>query len=126
MLMCCCCSFARVGCVIMLLHDVNDVLLETAKLLQYWRKEPAATCVFAFFTVVWLILRMGYFPFYIVRSTIFEQVAVLGYQPPYYFMFNGLLCLLVVLHVYWFGLILNVIRVKLNTGSAHDVREDQD
>jgi hypothetical protein len=62
----------------------------------------------------------------IVRSAIFEQVEVLGFQPPYYHMFNGLLCLLVCLHLYWFGLILRIVRIHLLTGDARDVREDED
>jgi hypothetical protein len=108
----------------MLLHDANDVLLEAAKLAQYWQKQAASTALFASFTVVWLMLRLGYFPFVIVRSTIWEQVAVLGFQPPYYYMFNGLLCVLVGLHMYWFVMILKVVGLQLNTGRAHDVRED--
>jgi hypothetical protein len=61
----------------------------------------------------------------IVRSTIFEQVEVLGFRPPYYFLFNGLLCWLLCLHVYWSWMIMRIVRLHLATGSPRDVREDE-
>lgn len=43
----------------------------------------------------------------------------------HYWVFNGLLCALVAMHVYWFLLICRVAVTVLG-GAAKDVREDDD
>jgi ceramide synthetase len=61
----------------MLLHDINDVLLETAKILNYAAFESASTLVFVCFMVSWVVLRICIFPLYIINSCFFEvQVCV--------------------------------------------------
>lgn len=51
---------------------------------------------------------------------------VLGYLPQYNTALSGLLCLLIVLHLYWFSMIVNIAWKKITTGSANDTREDDD
>jgi TLC domain len=63
------CSFLRVGSLIMVLHDPSDVLLEAAKMLNYTKQDLLSTAVFAAFMLSWVILRLVYFPFWIVQST---------------------------------------------------------
>ncbi len=53
--------------------------------------------------------------------------AWMGLPPVTLFVgFNAALLVLLILHVYWAGLILRVVVLALATGSAHDVREDED
>jgi ceramide synthetase len=110
----------------MLLHDANDVLMEAAKLAKYRRQEDLATGLFASFTVAWLLLRLVCYPLLVIRSTMFEFPKVIDVSLSVYYMFNALLCMLLVLHVYWFSLILRIVHVTLTSGGAHDVREDDD
>lgn len=119
------CRYHRVGTVIMLLHDACDVWMEGAKIAKYCGKEGLATVLFGTFTVTWLLLRLILFPFVIIRSTLTESCKVIDWDFEYY-VFNALLCMLLVLHVNWFRLILRIIWIKLSTGTAHDVREDED
>jgi ceramide synthetase len=114
-----------VGTLIMLLHDSCDVLMEGAKIAKYCNMEDLATVLFGGFTVAWLLLRLMFFPLVVIRSTINESWKAVEWTPVYY-MFNGLLCMLLTLHVYWFRLILRIIYMQLVTGTAHDVREDED
>ena len=51
---------------------------------------------------------------------------VLDDRPAYSAVLTALLCVLVVLHVYWFSLIANIAWSKIATGSAKDTREDND
>jgi len=118
--------FQRSACVIMLLHDVNDVLMEVAKSLNYCQLEAAATAVFAAFIACWAALRIFCFPFFILYSTIFEVQEVLGYKPPCYYVINGGFLILYCIHLYWFRLILHIAYIKITTGEGHDIREDED
>ena len=112
----------------MLLHDAVDVLLEAAKVAKYCRAEDLATGIFAAFVVAWAALRLFVFPAMVVRSTLVELPAALGAActRSMYLGFNLGLLVLLALHVYWFGLILRVVYLKLATGEGRDVREDDD
>ena len=63
------CSFFRIGAIILALHDASDVFMETAKIFKYSEKEFGASVCFALFAVSWLLLRLIYFPFWIIRAT---------------------------------------------------------
>jgi hypothetical protein len=52
-----------------------------------------------------------------------EVVRELGGMPPWGYLFNVLLISLVVMHVYWFVLILKVAVQQLTSGHAKDIRE---
>ena len=51
---------------------------------------------------------------------------VLGYVPQYNIPLSGLLCVLVVLHAYWFSLIARIAWRQIMTGEASDSREDDE
>mmetsp|Transcript_46250 Transcript_46250/g.118078 ORF Transcript_46250/g.118078 Transcript_46250/m.118078 type:complete len:282 (-) Transcript_46250:324-1169(-) len=118
-------SCLRIGSVIMLLHDISDVFLEGAKLCKYAAREAAADGLFGAFMLSWAVLRLYYFPVVIVQHVVTESLQHLGDEASYY-TFSLLLCTLVVLHVYWFWLILRVAVNKLVTGKVDDVREEDD
>ena len=68
------CRFFRIGTIILALHDTSDVFLEAAKLFKYSEKEPAASVVVGLFAVSWLLLRLIYFPFWIIKTSRFVSV----------------------------------------------------
>jgi hypothetical protein len=109
-----------------MLHDVNDVIMEAAKIAKYCGHEALSTALFGAFVVSWAATRLTYFPWVIIRSVIVESPAVLGYRLPGYVAFNTLLCTLLAIHCYWFRLILNVIWRKVKLGDMQDVREDEE
>jgi len=52
---------------------------------------------------------------------------VLGFKPDMYMLFNGLLLMLVVLHIYWFAIICNIALQKVLKGKdVADVREAEE
>jgi len=61
--------FARVGSVILALHDGSDVFLEVGKMSKYSGFEKIASVSFALFVLSWTVLRLIYYPFRILRST---------------------------------------------------------
>jgi ceramide synthetase len=110
----------------MLLHDINDVLMEVAKSCNYLGLDSAATGVFALFVASWAALRITAFPLCIIRSTFLEVWRILGYRPPCHGVLNALLCSLYCIHIYWFTLILRIAWRKLTTGQSKDIREDDE
>lgn len=63
------CRFARVGSVVLALHDASDVFLEVGKMSKYGGYETVASTSFVLFALSWVILRLIYYPFWIIRST---------------------------------------------------------
>lgn len=62
------CRYARVGSVIMLLHDPSDIFLEAAKLLNYAGLDLPATAAFVGLLCSWMALRLLLLPFWVIRS----------------------------------------------------------
>nr|XP_043608284.1 ceramide synthase 1 LOH3-like isoform X2 [Erigeron canadensis] len=63
------CRFARVGSVVLALHDASDVFLEIGKMSKYSGAENLASYSFYLFVLSWVVFRLVYFPFWILWST---------------------------------------------------------
>ena len=60
--------FARVGSVIMLLHDPSDIFLEGAKMCNYAGWERPSVVLFVLLLVTWFALRLVVLPGWIISS----------------------------------------------------------
>ncbi|KAK1372480.1 LAG1 longevity assurance-like protein 1 [Heracleum sosnowskyi] len=93
--------FSRIGSVVLALHDASDVFLEVVKMSKYSGAEEFAS--FAFIVLSWVLLRLIYYPFWILWSTSYEVLKTLdkakhsAERPIYYYVFNTLLYFLFVL-----------------------------
>lgn len=125
-------GFYRIGILVLVVHDINDVIFEAGKLLHYQEKksiEPFVTGLFGLFVLVWVVARLGVFPFVIIRSVLvhapnyvqFNSV-VGGWMKT---MFSGLV-FLELLHVYWFVLICGVMHRTLTGKGVDDPRETKE
>ncbi|GFR45454.1 hypothetical protein Agub_g6851 [Astrephomene gubernaculifera] len=124
-------NFTRVGVIVILLHDVSDIFLELAKLCRYANRETMGMVAFILFFISWVVCRVAIFPVFAIRSTLFEPVVLvaahMGIEPrPHWEIFNGLLMVLFVLHLYWTVLIFQVIRRQFTHGAMTDVREKEE
>jgi len=120
--------FYRVGIAILVLHDLSDILFDIAKLFVYTEKEFLANLWFGSWVISWAVLRLYLFPRYILYSTFFESLEVMGYNVEMHAFFQFLLWILQILHIFWFGMILSMI-VRLVTESnakLEDTREKDD
>ncbi|GAB4840201.1 Ceramide synthase 1 loh3, variant 2 [Ancistrocladus abbreviatus] len=61
--------FARVGSVVLAIHDTSDVFLEVGKMSKYSGAEAVASFAFILFVLSWILLRLTYFPFWVLWST---------------------------------------------------------
>uniref|UniRef100_A0A0E0KBM0 TLC domain-containing protein n=1 Tax=Oryza punctata TaxID=4537 RepID=A0A0E0KBM0_ORYPU len=121
-------GFFRIGTVILALHDASDVFLETAKLCKYTEKELGASLFFGLFALSWLLLRLIYFPFWIIKTSSYQSIISLRklekFPTTLYYIFNTMLLTLLVFHIYWWKLICLMIMKQLNNKGqvGEDVR----
>ncbi|XP_030463017.1 ceramide synthase 1 LOH3-like [Syzygium oleosum] len=126
--------FARVGSVVLALHDASDVFLEVGKMSKYGGAEKVASFSFVLFVLSWIILRLIYYPFWILWSTSYEVMLTLDKEkhrvdgPLYYYIFNSLLYCLLVLHIYWWVLIYRMLvkQIQARGKVSDDVRSDSE
>ncbi|CAL1381665.1 unnamed protein product [Linum trigynum] len=126
--------FARVGAVVLAIHDATDMFLEAAKMSRYSGFESLSSIFFASFVVVWTMLRIICFPLWILRSTSSEVVASLDMEkhavegPVYYYMFNTLLICLLIVNIYWWKLMIVMVidQIKARGKLGDDIRSDSE
>ncbi|VDP81140.1 unnamed protein product [Echinostoma caproni] len=105
--------FFYIGVFVLFLHDVSDVLLEATKLNVYFRERGGKThrlnkiladIGFLAFTFSWALCRLYWYPVKVLYAcgwcAVFHHGCV---DPNIFWPFNGLLWILLVLHIYWFG-----------------------
>ncbi|XP_015687340.1 ceramide synthase 5 [Protobothrops mucrosquamatus] len=120
----------RVGTLVICLHDSADILLELAKLFNYAKYQRLCDATFIIFSVVFLITRLGFFPIWILNSTMFESWKLIGPYPSWW-LFNSLLLIIQVLHIIWSYYIIRiaykaVARGKVSKDERSDVETSSD
>jgi ceramide synthetase len=126
--------FARVGSIVLALHDASDVFLEVGKMFKYNGSNIVPSISFLLFVISWVILRLIYYPFWILWSTSYEVLHTLDKKkhqkegPIYYYVFNSLLYCLLFIHIYWWVLMYRVLvkQVKARGKLGEDVRSDSE
>ncbi|KAJ9159576.1 hypothetical protein P3X46_025078 [Hevea brasiliensis] len=124
--------FFRIGSIILALHDASDVLMEAAKVFKYSGKELGASICFGLFAISWLLLRLVFFPFWVIKTSCYDVVDFLDLSKAYplslYYVFNTMLLMLLVFHIYWWVLIYSMIMKQLrNRGRVgEDIRSDSE
>ncbi|GLT63453.1 hypothetical protein SLA2020_360180 [Shorea laevis] len=126
--------FARVGSVVLAIHDANDVFLEVGKMSVYSGAETLASLSLILFVISWTLLRIIFYPFWILRSTSYEVTLLFDKKkhpvdgPIYYYVFNTLLFSLLVLNIYWWVLMYRMLVKQIQAGGkvSDDVRSDSE
>jgi len=120
------CNLTRVGTLVLVIHDCADIFLEAAKLCKYTNYQKLCDLLFACFALTWVVTRLGVYPTWILYSTTIEAPQIVEMFPAYY-IFNGLLAILLVLHVIWTYFILKIIYKAMYSGKTEqDTRSDSD
>ncbi|KAG5603697.1 hypothetical protein H5410_025189 [Solanum commersonii] len=125
--------FARVGSVVLAIHDASDIFLEIGKMSKYSGAEALASFSFILFVLSWIILRLIYYPFWVLWSTSYEVLQTLDREkhkvdgPIYYYIFNSLLFCLLVLHIYWWVLMYRMLvkQIQARGQLSDDVRSER-
>ncbi|CAG2201557.1 CERS5_6 [Mytilus edulis] len=100
-------NFIRVGTLVLVIHDAVDFWLEIAKCAKYAGFQKLCDAGFAIMGIVWFVTRLVIYPFKVLKTSWFECKEIVGIYPSLY-VFNAMLLVLLILHVYWFKLIVIV------------------
>lgn len=116
-------NYVRIGSLILLLHHAVDVFIHASKaFVDTSNKRVVAMSYFGLvLTYAWL--RIYVYPVIIMRSAWMESVPEAGGDHIYgWGYFNFALCLLLFLHMYWFGLIVKIGVLFRRSGQARDIQ----
>ncbi|KAF4037144.1 TLC domain [Phytophthora infestans] len=135
-------DLTKIGICVLMIHDVNDLLLETAKVFVYLQWETVANVFFGLFALVWFLVRWFFYSYNILHSAysfayqdiiapITEAGSFHGISAPVWYwvwvIYFGFLCLLLVLHIYWGVLIVKMVIKALGDGNVEkDIRSDSE
>lgn len=120
-----CTNYIRAGTLVMAVHDASDYFLESAKMFNYAGWKTTCNVLFIMFAVAFIITRLIIFPFWIIHCTVIYPLEL---YPPFfgYYLFNGILVVLQLLHIFWAFLILRMA-LKFMTGNiVEDERSDHE
>jgi len=132
------CCYWRIGAIILPIHDIVDIFLYAAKSLHYSRvSNRGVDGVFMAFVVVFFVSRLVVYPLYCVWPVldIWTIRQVTGGVVRYHWDVPGgvllptFLCILQVLHLFWFGLILKMVFKTVKQKALHvekDIRSDDE
>jgi hypothetical protein len=95
---------------VLILHDVSDIFLESAKMAKYSHFNNLCNTLFAVFAVVFFVSRLVLLPSYVIASTFCDFVRFVSYGP-IAIVFQILLTSLEFLHVFWFHIIFVMVSV---------------
>lgn len=128
-------NFTRIGNVILVLMDVSDIVLGSAKMLKYLKHETLCDIAFGLFMLSWIVTRHVLYP-RVLYSVIYDsdQIIHLEWNPEkewYYarttkYCFVALLSALQVLLILWFFMIVKVAVGVLRGKPAEDSRSDDE
>ncbi|XP_034863728.1 ceramide synthase 6 isoform X1 [Mirounga angustirostris] len=74
-------NMARVGTLVLCLHDSADALLEAAKMANYAKFQKICDLLFVMFAMVFITTRLGIFPLWVLNTTLFESWEIVGPYP---------------------------------------------
>jgi len=115
----------RIGTLVLIVHDCADHLLELAKMFRYTRYQKTCDAVFVLFAITWVVTRCGVYPTWILYSTLIDAENFVEMFPAYY-IFNGLLGTLQLLHILWTYFLFKAIQKALSKGGVEDKRSDSE
>ncbi|TRZ00883.1 hypothetical protein DNTS_015617 [Danionella cerebrum] len=120
-----CANYIRIGTLVMLVHDTSDVLLESAKMLNYAGWETACNSLFVVFALVFMVTRLIIFPFWLIHCTWFYPLD--QFKPFFgYYFFNAMLVVLLLLHVFWAHLILRMMKGDERSDEEEDDESEEE
>jgi acyl-CoA-dependent ceramide synthase len=132
--------FTRIGHIILLLMDIVDVLLSTAKILKYCGFQQSCDIMFIIFMLSWVVLRHGVYIYVLIftwtKARLIMNADCSKFLPGQFVkicytdfqidIFLLLLTFLQVITMIWMFMILRVAIRVIRGNSADDIRSDSE
>lgn len=123
--------YHRIGLIVLYLHDVADISLESTKLVVCF-KNKSPNSVLEFFSVVgflsftfsWFWSRLVIYPQIVLFSSGYAARAILP-KANFFFLFNVMLWFLMCLNVWWFHFIVALI-FRIASGQSRSVEDTRE
>lgn len=135
-------GYVRVGMIVVALHDVGDIFLYGAKFVHYLGLAGLDTALFVVFTITFYVTRLLLYSRIVYAISIetlisvVETPALCGWARFFdtyiwhWLFFTVFLCTLLVLHCFWFSLVLRMCYRELCLGKKvsdeGDIRSDDE
>lgn len=122
--------FSRIGSMVFLVHDVSDVPVDLSKLANFLKWKKSTIFWFVVTLILWFVGRLLILPFVIYRSGIVESniLMIVEKMDPeiyyaYYPFFFSLMGMIILLHLSWFMMFMNMLVLLVTKGERHDLTE---
>lgn len=83
----------------------------------FTKKRKIADITFVIFTICWIVSRLGLLPYRILYFSVYRALEVCEMFPAYY-IFNGLLCTLQILHIFWTYFMIKIVFYAIKTNEV--------
>lgn len=121
----------RIGSMVFWMHDISDVPVDICKLANFVKWHNGTAAAFGLLSVMWFATRLYVLPFIIWKSVYTQSVYLSQGNPDkwlvYFYAFQPvfliLLGALIVLHLVWFSMFIEMGMVLIRKGEAHDLTE---
>src|SRR5688572_22935098 len=83
-------SVQKIGLLVLINHDANDIPLEMGKTLVYRKSKVWVHVWFVVLILSWIVTRLGIYPYYVLTSVFNEAtIYIPGDVFPFYSLFKG-------------------------------------
>jgi len=117
-------SVFRIGGVLLVLHDINDIFLEAAKMGNYLKVDTIANILFGSTIVSWGISRIYLYSVKVLYPSWYEVIDIAKTRMFEWRIFYTLLTLVFVLNFFWLSLMLRIAYKTIAGLGLKDIRED--
>lgn len=123
------CRLTRIGSMIFLVHDLSDVPVDLSKLANFLKWKITTLVCFFSMIAVWLATRLYALPVIIYGAMVTQSQYVVQEGLPvllyvhYRYMFYILIGMLIMLHVAWFGMFMQMLGTFVKRNECHDLSE---
>jgi len=118
----------RFGLLVLVLHDISDVILESGKMLIYTGYSKTSDAMFLCLIGVWAFTRLFLYPIKVLYTTFILSIPYVGEgNYGFYAIINLLLFTIQILNIMWFGMMIRLLmNVILKKENIKDDREDSE
>lgn len=118
-------NYVRIGSLVLLLHGMTDVVIYFSKAVVDTTLTSISKLSYVILLISYGWLRVYVFPMYVMHSAWVESRQSVAMSDLYgWRFFNFMLCILYMLHVYWFGLIMKIGVHLIRTGQPSDMQSN--